>query len=454
MIASASLPLYTDVEYVPSKSNFVRGLETEILLSKDTSAPSLLYYYQKQLVQISRKISQTLDIDEIWQQTVRDLGKSLAVSRCLICSYSPSSSQVEVVAEYCQEPFPSLLGQQLQLAIAPALQQALSSFNPVATEAMPANLFGAESALVVATSYQNQPNGLIILQQCDRPRQWYLAEAQMLREIAEQLGAARARECHYQQLENNRQQAEAASRLKSEFLAHTSHEMRTPLNGMIGSLKLILEGMADDPEEQREFLQSAYHSALHLLNIVNDILDIAKIESGQINLHFEPVNLKQLFTQVTDFILPQSQQKNLNFSVQLPTTEKEVIVYGNYQRLLQVLFNLIGNAIKFTQVGGIAITAEAIEHKVIFKGQEFPSIMKISVVDTGIGVALDKQNKLFHSFSQLHSDRHPSYGGTGLGLTISQKLVEAMGGTITFYSMGEGLGSTVTFTIPLYWGTI
>ena len=125
-------------------------------------------------------------------------------------------------------------------------------------------------------------------------------------------------------------------------------------------------------------------------------------------------------------------------------------MYGNYQRLLQIILNLTGNAIKFTNEGGIWISTEVIKKKVTFQNQQFPGMLKIRVADTGIGVSLDQQDKLFESFFQVDGDRTRKYGGTGLGLAISQKLVEAMGGTVNFYSMGEGLGSTVTFTVPLY----
>jgi signal transduction histidine kinase len=144
------------------------------------------------------------------------------------------------------------------------------------------------------------------------------------------------------------------------------------------------------------------------------------------------------------------QQKNLYFEIQRPPTNDEIIIYGNYLRLKQVMFNLVGNAIKFTHEGGITVSVEVIKKKVIVHNQELSGVVKVRVADTGIGVSLDKQDKLFQSFSQVDGSRTRQYGGTGLGLAISQKLVEAMGGVVNFYSMGEGLGSTVTFTAPLY----
>lgn len=426
---------------------------------------------QKLLSQIARNIRRTLNLDIIWQQTVDSLGKALGVTHCFICSYNPEHNQMQVVAEYRQEPVRSMLGIEIDLSSEPGFLQAIETQEPVVREqALHPNF--QQSILLVATCYQDKPNGLISLQHCVRAsqkpgdrvssladgtpnnticlRQWTADELELVRELADQVGTAIAHATLYQELEAARQQAEEASRLKSEFLANTSHELRTPLNGMLGFLKLILEGMADDPEEQQEFIEEAYRSGLHLLNVINDILDIAKIEAGKMELELGPVKLDELFNDVEDFTRTQAEQKNLNLQIQLPTTPDEIIVHGNYQRLLQVMLNLVGNAIKFTHEGGVTISADVVRKKVLFQNQHLPGMVKVRVADTGIGVSLDKQDKLFQSFSQVDGSRTRQYGGTGLGLTISQKLVEAMGGAVNFYSMGEGLGSTVTFTVPLY----
>jgi len=405
---------------------------------------------QKLLTQIARKIRRTLDLDTIRQETVKSLGKALQVSRCIVCSYKSDPQVVRVEAEYCQDAFESILGKQLDLESEPELRQALSSLEPVVVEQIRKGKFQEQSMLVVCTSYQDEPNGLISLQQCDRCRQWSEAEIELVKELAEQVGTAIAHGTLYKELELASERAEEASRLKSEFLANTSHELRTPLNGMIGFLKLILEGLADDPEEQREFIQEAHRSAIHLLNLINDILDIAKIEAGRMELELGPVRLDDLIQDVEDFTQNQAQQKNLSLNIELPATNDEVILFGNYQRLLQVMLNLVGNAIKFTHKGGVTISAEIIRRRIKFKDQELPGLVRVRVADTGIGVALDKQDRLFQSFSQVDGGRTRSYGGTGLGLAISQRLVETMGGVVNFYSMGENLGSTVTFTVPLY----
>ncbi len=413
---------------------------------------------KKLLGQIARNIRRTLDLNTIWQQTVESLGEALGASHCIICSYKPEHIQLQVVAEYRQMPVRSMLGQEIDVINEPGYCQALETLAPIVIEKTENPNF-QQSLLVVATCYGDKPNGLISLQHCERGssqdpdlrvRQWTAEEIELVRDLADQVGTAIAHATLYKQLEEARQQAEEASRLKSEFLANTSHELRTPLNGMLGFLKLILEGMADDPQEQEEFIQEAYRSGLHLLNIINDILDIAKIEAGKMELDLGSVRLHELFSDVEDFTRTQAEQKNLSLHIQMPATSDEIIVLGNYQRLLQVMLNLVGNAIKFTHEGGVTLSADVVRKKVIFQNHVLPGMVKVRVADTGIGVSLDKQDKLFQSFSQVDGSRTRQYGGTGLGLTISQKLVEAMGGAVNFYSMGEGLGSTVTFTVPLY----
>ncbi|MEG4280302.1 ATP-binding protein [Microcoleus sp. MON1_C1] len=453
---------------------------------------------RKVISQIAQNLHKTLDLDTIWQQTVNSLGQVLNASRCIICSYKKDSENLEtspflasenqqkstaataelqhsiasdpspplspaqienlqsktfkVVAEYRQEAYSSMLGLELRAAEQPGWIQTLATLKPVAVDyASPAtDPFHRHSVLVAATSYEDQPNALICLHRCGSSPKWSHVELEFARELVAQVGSAIAHATLYQELEQARAEAVALSQLKSQFLANTSHELRTPLNGILGFLKLLVDGMADDPEEAHQFIEEAYRSAVHLFNVINDILDIAKIEAGKMELDLAPVKLGELLQQVENFTRVQVQQKGLQFQIQKPPVEDDIIVYGNYQRLLQVILNLTGNAIKFTGEGGIRISAEVIKKKVTVHNQQFPGMVKIRVADTGIGVSLDKQDKLFESFFQVDGARTRQYGGTGLGLAISQKLVEAMGGTVNFYSMGEGLGATVTFTVPLY----
>ena len=406
--------------------------------------------HQKLVNRITRNIRRTLDLDIIWQQTVDSLGKALRLERCIICPYQPYSSKVEVKAEYHQAELKSMLGLEIDIASEPAFAQALTTLEPVVMEVPGYAESGRQKTLVIATCYQDQANGLVALSWQNECYTLTESELELAKEAADQLGTAIAHATLYEELEIARQKAEEASRLKSEFLANVSHEIRTPLNGMIGFLKLILEGMADDPEEQNQFLSEAHHLSIHLLNIINDILDIAKIEAGKMELAYAPVKLDELFGDVENFMRPQAEMRNLSFRMQMPATSDEIIVQSNYQRLLQVMLNLVGNAIKFTHEGGVTVSTDLVLKKANFQDQQFPGMVKVRVADTGIGVSLDKQDKLFQLFSQVDGSRTRHYGGTGLGLAISQKLVEAMGGEVHFYSLGEGLGSTVTFTVPLY----
>ena len=453
---------------------------------------------RKAISQIAQNLHKTLDVEIIWQLTANSLGQVLNASRCIICSYKKDSKNLEassflasenhqnysaaaaelqqsiasdcsppvspdqiknlqsktlkVVAEYRQEPYSSMLGLELRAAEQPGWIQTLATLKPVAVDyASPIpDPFHRHSVIVAATSYEDQPNALICLHRCGTSSKWSPLELEFARELVAQVGSAIAHATLYQELEQARAEAVALSQLKSQLLANTSHELRTPLNGILGFLKLVVDGMADDPEEAHQFIEEAYRSAVHLFNVINDFLDVAKIEAGKMQLELAPVKLGELLQQVEDFTRLQIQQKRLQFQIQKPAVEDDIILYGNYQRLLQVILNLTGNAIKFTGEGGIRISAEIIKKKVTVHNQQFPGMVKMRVADTGIGVSLDKQDKLFESFFQVDGDRTRQYGGTGLGLAISQKLVEAMGGTVNFYSMGEGLGSTVTFTVPLY----
>ena len=405
--------------------------------------------YQKLINNITRNIRRTLDLNIIWQQTVDGLGTTLQPNFCIICPYN-GESKIRVIAESCQPNVKSMLGTEIDIASEIGFTQALSTLKPVIVDQPENSLFNTQKLLIVATSHQEQPNSLIALSLSGECSYLSAKELELTREAADQIGTAIAHATLYKELESARQQAEEGSRLKSEFLANVSHEIRTPLNGMIGFLKLILDGMADDEEEKALFLEEAHKSSIHLLEVINDILDFAKIEAGKMELELTPVKLDELFSDVENGMRLQAEHKNLSFGMQLPGTNDEILVYSDYLRLKQVMINLVGNAIKFTHEGHITVAADVVRKKVIFKEQEFPGMVRVRVVDTGIGVSLDQQDKLFQLFSQVDGSRTRQYGGTGLGLTISQKLVEAMGGEVHFYSLGEGLGSTVTFTVPLY----
>ncbi|HXE74749.1 MAG TPA: protoglobin domain-containing protein [Candidatus Xenobia bacterium] len=243
-----------------------------------------------------------------------------------------------------------------------------------------------------------------------------------------------------QRLERANLELAELSRAKDEFLAHTSHELRTPLNSILGFTRLILDGLCQSPEEERELLRDVFQSAQHLLGIVNDILDIAKIEAGKLRMELRRVELRPLIDEVLMVIQVQAQDKGLKLvdetaGLPLPAVE------ADENRLRQVLINLLGNAIKFTDEGWVTLRAdtEAVAGHVL-----------IEVQDTGIGIAPEKQAELFEKFKQVDSSFTRRHGGSGLGLAISRRLLEMMGGRIELESAGEGAGTTVRFTVPIY----
>jgi PAS domain S-box-containing protein len=258
------------------------------------------------------------------------------------------------------------------------------------------------------------------------------------RDITEQKKAEEKLKLYAEQLEIANAQLQELNKLKSEFLANTSHELRTPLNSIIGFLNLIKEGLYESKEEMMQFVDNALMSARHLLNIINDILDIAKIEAGKLELTIEDVEVSELLQEVWTLSHVQAEQKKLEYRMIYP--EKPIFIRGDRNRLKQILLNLIGNSIKFTHKGGITVKAEVFEEK---------GHCQFSVIDTGIGISKEKQAKLFQKFVQADGTTTRKYGGTGLGLAITKSLVEMMGGVIELFSEGEGKGTTVIFTIPL-----
>lgn len=237
------------------------------------------------------------------------------------------------------------------------------------------------------------------------------------------------------ELEKAMLKAKEADMLKSAFLATMSHELRTPLNSIIGFTGILLQELPGHiNEEQRKQLTIVQNSAHHLLDLINDILDISKIESGQLDLHYESFFLNDSIDKVVKIVMPQAEKKGLELKVEISQSELEV--YCDKRRLEQVILNLISNAIKFTETGYVAIIVHSEEDK-----------YQIQVQDTGIGIAPEDLEQLFLPFHQIDTGLTRQYEGTGLGLNICLKLINMMGGTITVDSI-PGKGSIFTVIMP------
>lgn len=258
--------------------------------------------------------------------------------------------------------------------------------------------------------------------------------AQALSQMVERLKACA------QELEIAWKEAKTANQTKSHFLATTSHELRNPLNVIINSIRFVQDDWCDDREEEKDFLKRADESAIHLLGIINDLLDISRIEAGKFSVVMKPIDLCLVLKDVISLQSVNVQKKGLQLNI--PELKEQIPVNADTTKLKQVLINVIGNATKFTELGSISITTKIHNDKEKFW-------VTVGVKDTGIGIDIEQQQKLFRPFAMVERSTTREYNGTGLGLAISRKLMELMGGTITLESSGINQGTTVKIILPL-----
>jgi len=262
-------------------------------------------------------------------------------------------------------------------------------------------------------------------------------DVRLLTTIAANVGAAIQNARLFQEIEEKGRQLEIADRHKSEFLASMSHELRTPLNAVIGFSEVLLERMFGEINpKQEEYLQDVLSSGRHLLSLINDILDLAKIEAGRMELEVTDFHLPQAIDNSVTLVRERAARRSIALDVAIDPELGEI--KGDERKVKQVLLNLLSNAIKFTPEGGrVDVHAGMVD-----------GVAEISVSDTGVGIAPEDHEAVFEEFRQVGTDYAKKHEGTGLGLTLSRRFVELHGGKIWVKSQ-LGQGATFTFTLPV-----
>ncbi len=453
----------------------VLGTGLDVTERKRTQEQLAQQFQRQQLLTgITTQIRQSLAIRSVYETTAQEVGRAFNVSRCLLQIYAkPSTTSVLTVAQYLAPAQTSMAD--LALPLDGLYAQAILTSDcaivmpnvhedPLLAPALElCDRFHIKSLLAISTSYQGVANGFISLHQCDRLRQWTDDEVSLLESVAAQVGIAIAQANLLQQEQHQREKlaeqnialdqairaAEAANRAKSEFLANMSHELRTPLNAILGFSHLMAHNDNLTPT-QASNLNIINRSGEHLLELINSVLDMSKIEAGRTTLHLTDVDLPRLLADIADLFELRAQEQQVHLRMDLASDLPNTI-RTDAGKLRQVLVNLLSNALKSTDGGFVTLRVSATTDLTAPNLNAAPEaapiegdgpsrdnlVLKFEVEDTGCGVIPDNMAKIFEAFVQSEVGLN-TRSGTGLGLTITHKFVELLGGQLTVASGGMG----------------
>ena len=442
---------------------YVRNISELEELQKETGRLNELYSL---VVKLSEKLILTEpgQMDEVISQVLKQLGESSGVDRAYIFGYDKKKHEVSNTHEWCAEGI-SAEKENLQgipFDVVPRWRDTLtineSIYIPLVADLPDTSLYEGEKqilmaqgikSLVVVPMFNGQDfAGFVGFDSVREQKKWDKQIIALLKLTASIMAGGLAR-MHYERvLISALDKAESANRTKTEFLANMSHELRTPMNAIIGFTQLV-EDQTSDPTLKKH-LKTALKSSQSLLRLLNDLLDFSRAEAGMMHIQPDETRLKSLLEFVQDTFMPKLREKGLTLELNI-TPRAEKVFMLDEGRLRQVLFNVVGNAVKFTHKGHVEIIADAIPEPLSPKGKTAENktlhTVIIDVKDTGIGIAREHHQKVFESFNQLSAGNNREYEGTGLGLNISSRLVKLMGGEIRLDSL-PGRGSTFTIVLP------